>query len=102
VKLDISNHAIKRYRERIGPLPESKAEARGIMRSKLARAKPKYLKRLRRKKRTAIIPIPDEGVIFVGSFGNIVTVLDKLTYKEQGETNRWVNQLNAKSSSPTM
>lgn len=72
----IVKHAIDRYRERIGPLPENPAEARMLMFAEIMQAK---IGRLRkafcRRARTAYIPTPT--AMFIASRGVIVTVLPR-------------------------
>lgn len=77
ISLKISRHAIDRYRERVGPLPESQYEATIRLFAMLAAAKPKHLKNLKKiaSKSTSVIPLPDCYLIF--SFGTLVTVLDR-------------------------
>lgn len=72
----IVDHAIQRYRERIGPLPEDPNCARILMFGEIMGAK---IGRLRkafcRRARTAYIPT--ERAIFIASRGVVVTVLPR-------------------------
>ena len=69
----ISAHAIQRYRERIGELPEDISEARAVLLEQIKTAKPKHLKLHKRTKY-----IPTEHCYFIASFGSIVTVLERV------------------------
>jgi hypothetical protein len=72
----ISKHAINRYRERIGPLPEKDYAARIIMFGEMMQSADRHLRKaLIRRKRTSIIPTAK--ALFVTSFGNVVTVLER-------------------------
>lgn len=75
MRIKISDHAVKRYRERIAiEPPANDLMARVQMFALLCQAKPKHLRRMDRNTAYVIAP----GCIFVASHGTIVTVLDKM------------------------
>jgi hypothetical protein len=71
--LSITNHAIKRWRQRIEDV--STRDAVVAMLEALASAKDKHFKPKRLKKRTFCIPTT--AAMFIGSRGAIVTVLPR-------------------------
>lgn len=73
MKIKISNHAIERYRERVGPLPRDAMLSRMELFSRMFSAKPKHIRKLG--KRTAMLPLNDCFLVF--SFGTMVTVLER-------------------------
>lgn len=75
MKIHISEHAVLRYRERVGPLPEDRMLSRLELFSRLFSAKPKHIRRLSKRKRTMIVPLPDCFFIFEG--WSLVTVLER-------------------------
>lgn len=75
MNIKISNHAIFRYRERVGPLPKDGMLARMELFSRLFSAKAKHIRRAVNDKRTAMVPLPDCFLVF--SFGTMVTVLER-------------------------
>lgn len=72
-QLQITNHAIQRWQQRIAKVTEVEA-VRGIL-AALAFAKDKHFKPQKLRKMTFFIPAP--GVVLVGSRGRIVTVLER-------------------------
>ena len=77
MRIRITEHAIKRYRERVGPLPNDEMLSRMELFSRLFSSKPKHLAKVLRGKRTAMVPLPD--CILVFAFGAMVTVLERKT-----------------------
>lgn len=72
----IVDHAVSRYRERIGPLPECPAHARLLMFGEIMQSKDRHLRKaFVRRCRTAFIPT--DRAMFVASRGVIVTVLPR-------------------------
>ncbi len=72
----IVDHAVSRYRERIGPLPENPAAARILMFGEIMQAKVGRLRKaFVRRARTAYIPT--ERAIFIASRGYVVTVIPR-------------------------
>jgi hypothetical protein len=76
VNIRITDHAIKRYRERVGPLPKDNMLSRMELLSRLFSGKPKHVRKALGGKRTAMIPLSDCFLVF--SFGTMVTVLKRI------------------------
>lgn len=73
MNIKISEHAIERYRERIGPLPKGAALSRLALFERLNEAKPKHIRKIG--KRTAMVPLSDCLLVFEGA--SMVTVLER-------------------------
>lgn len=73
--LEISRHAIERYRERVGPLPAEPHAARLALFGELFAAQPKELNNLKKIKEKKTTIIQTQRCVFVASFGTIVTVI---------------------------
>lgn len=69
----ITNHAIRRWQQRIENVPEAQAVTEMLM--ALASADPKHFKPAKLKKQTFYIPTA--RAMFVGEKGKIVTVLER-------------------------
>mgnify|MGYP001565156537 CR=1 FL=1 len=75
MKIRITEHAIKRYRQRVGPLPKDEMLCRMELFLRLFSAQPRHFRKAVRGKRTAMVPLPD--CILVFSYGAMVTVLER-------------------------
>lgn len=73
LRLEITNHAIRRWQQRIEDVPETQAVAEMLL--ALQTAKPKHLRPSQLRKRTFYIPTA--RAMFVGCKGRIVTVLER-------------------------
>ena len=75
MKIRISEHAVKRYRERIGPLPKDEMLSRMELFSRLFSADPRHVRKLLKGKRTTYIPLDDCFLVF--DHETMVTVLER-------------------------
>lgn len=79
----ISEHAIERYRERVGPLPRGIHDARIALFEKLKEVPEKHMDLVKiAEKRTTFLPTPE--CFFIASFGSIVTVLARTPRSHDG------------------
>lgn len=77
VPILINEHAVERYRERVGPLPSEGSAARLRMFGEIIGAKEKYLKRLAKRFERRTCMLPTRHAIFIFSYGRLVTVLGR-------------------------
>lgn len=77
VPIHITDHAIDRYRERVGPLPNGALRSRLFLFSEIMSAKQKHLKRMVRKSDRRTVMVPTPRAVFIFSYGRLVTVLGR-------------------------
>lgn len=75
MNVKISDHALERYRERVGPLPDGAGAARDTILGLLATAKAKHVRKIGAGKKTVMVPIKDCMFVFEGK--SMVTVLER-------------------------
>lgn len=73
--IHISEHAVNRYRQRVGPLPDDAALSRIAILERLVTAKPRHIRKIGGGKKTVMVPLADCLLVF--SKRTMVTVLER-------------------------